>query len=112
MMGADLGRVLEVALQNRADLGLSADQVEQLTALKVEVDRALEPHRGELDALRGGGGRGGGAGAPGGNREAMRALMQRVQEVTAPHRVRFEAITTPAQREALLPLMRRRPGTR
>jgi len=111
-MMADLGRVLEVALQNGETLGFSGEQVEQLTGLKVEVDRALEPHRQELDALRGGGGRGGAAGARGGNRGEMRTMMQRVQEVTAPHRARFEEIATPVQREALLPLLRRRPGDR
>lgn len=110
MMMADLGRVLEVALQNGSALGFSGEQVEQLTSLKVEVDRALEPHREDLAALRGGGGRGGAAGGAGGNRDAMRALMQKVQEITASHRVQFEEITTPSQREALLPLLRRRPG--
>lgn len=112
MMMADLGRVLEVALANEETLGFSAEQVEQLAGLKVEVDRALEPHRRELDAFRGGGGRDGGGMARGGNREAMRALMQRVQEATAPHRARFQEITTPAQREALVPLLRRGPGGR
>ncbi len=110
MMMADLGRVLEVALQNRETLGFSGEEVERLSELRVDVDRALEPHRQELDVLRGGGGRGGAEGARGGNRDAMRTVMQRVQEVTAPHRARFDEITTPAQREALLPLLPRRPG--
>jgi len=83
------------------------------------VDAALAPIREELGALRAGAGRGGpggrgGAGGPpqGGDRGAVMATLQRAQELTAPHRVRYEEITTAAQREALLPLLRRPPGGR
>jgi hypothetical protein len=118
MMTADLGRVLEVALANRDALALSPDQVTQLNGLKTEVDVALAPIREELGVLRAGAGRGGmggrgGPGAPqGGDRQAVMATLQKAQELTSPHRVRYEEITTAAQREALLPLLRRPPGGR
>jgi hypothetical protein len=52
-------------------------------------------------------------GAPqGGDRQAAMATLQKAQELTSPHRVRYEEITTAAQREALLPLLRRPPGGR
>lgn len=113
MMTADLGRVLEVALANRDVLDLSQGQVTQLTGLKTEVDAALAPIREELRELRAGGGRGGagGRGGPqGGDRQAVMATLQKAQELTSPHRVRYEEITTAGQREALLPLLRRPPG--
>jgi len=116
MMTADLGRVLEVALENRDSLELSQGQVAQLSGLKSEVDVVLAPIREELGALRAGGGRGGPGGRGGGpgegDRQAMMATLQKAQELTTPHRVRYEEITTEAQREALLPLLRRAPGDR
>lgn len=103
MMMADLGRVLDVTLENGGALELSDTQRTGLLELQVDVERVLAPFREELDALREGGPRGR-------DRERTRALLGRVQEATAPHRIRFEEIMTSAQQEALLPLLRRRPG--
>lgn len=103
MMMGDLGRSLEVALANRQALDLTEPQVRSLQALKVEVDRDIEPFRREMQGMRGGGGLGA-------NREAMRLLMERMNTALAPHRARFEEITTQEQRTLLQPLLR--PGPR
>lgn len=103
MMMGDLGGSLEVALANRRALDLTDAQVAALEALKVEVDRDVEPFRREMQGMRGGG-------EPGANREAMRSLMERMNTALAPHRARFEEITTQEQRTRLQPLLR--PGAR
>jgi hypothetical protein len=105
MMMGDLGRTLEVALANGQALELTDEQVAGLEALKVEVDRDAEPFRREMQGMRGGGERGA-------DREAMQAVMQRMTAALAPHRARFEQITTEEQRTRLQPLMRRGPGER
>ena len=59
-------------------------------------------------------GPGGRGGAGGQGAMMMTADLGRVlaQELTSPHRVRYDEITMAAQREALLPLLRRPPGDR
>ena len=107
--GPNLGRSPEVALEHQEDLGLSGDQVAQLTEMKTVIDQNLKPLSEEIKALREGV-RAGELDREEGLRQ-MQELQGRFLTASAPLRGRVQGILTVEQHRKLQPLVRQgRPG--
>jgi hypothetical protein len=115
--GIGLGRTIESALRQRDRLGLTAEQVGELEALRGDLNAALDPIREDAAALRSEGR--GEAASPEEQRELrrdrmnqQRALHARVDTITASIQAQFEQVLPPLTRRDLGRAMVNRGGTR
>ena len=104
-VGPRLGENIQLALQNQDQLGLSADQVQQLQDLQIGIQEEVLPLQQEIDALRSRIGLGDVAYAQGVGQ--LQALMAEYQTAADPYRTRVVNILTPAQHTALQQMMYR-----
>jgi hypothetical protein len=104
-----MGRSLEIALEHQEDLGLSGDQIAQLTEMKAVIDQDLNPLSEEIKILREGI-RSGEVDREDGMRQ-MQELQGRFLTASAPLRGRVQEIFTVEQHQKLQPLVwQGRPG--
>ncbi|MFW6331299.1 MAG: Spy/CpxP family protein refolding chaperone, partial [Gemmatimonadota bacterium] len=97
-----IGENIQVALENRAALGLSAAQVEELEAVRSRAEGDLLPMQRELEAVRAE--FGAGTAAPGAL-DRLHTLLAELDEAAAPYRAAMVEILTPEQHRTLQRLM-------
>lgn len=101
----------QVAINNKADLVLTEEQVTRLTGLNRAFEEANKAHldqlRTAMQAMQGGGGGGGGMGAL----QAVQPAMQALQAARTEQITMIETFLSDAQKEKFRPLVQpRRPG--
>jgi len=102
-LGPRLGENVELALEIRDQLGLSAQQVESLQALQVGIDMDVHPLAAEITTFR--------ALIRGGEMDPVEGLTQlqgllnQYQLVVEPYRLEVDAILSPTQHRMLQQVM-------
>ena len=102
-----LERVIGIALERRDSLGLSAEQMDGLEALRADVEQRNAELRQQMEQVHEET-----ASKRAEVRERMRGLMETVRTERRAFRARFDEILTDEQREGLAPVLRGQRATR